>query len=434
MTSHTRHVSSSCSSVASQPISLETSCRSWSCTASIGAQNKTNGRIEIQNVCGSDDEEPAVSDPTAIAPAKHLDLTQSPDWMEYIEVLEQRQMQEGGAGAYDTLRCDLILKNREWNVWGLEFHLDRLQNSYRSLYYAKNGQAAFDKGSQQMESNICQATVDSQRLAETLLEEAKRNIPVPAESHNRGDCDTEIQLFRLTFLWSPKEHDQDGACQAIVVRGHATASTETMEIHSTVQPIVCTVAASNYHTPDATLPCRNRNPQSKVASWTRIRKQMELPSTYKPSGVSEVLMVRKATNGDLELLEGLSSNLFVIYSDNTLRTPAEGVLFGYVRHLVLNCADFCGLSISHRPILLSEASEWKEAFITSSSRLIYPISKILVHDNNDENNDKDDPIFTECWRDPVLVHSDVGTRAKEPQHWQQLLNELLLRAGYPCKD
>ena len=94
-----------------------------------------------------------------------------------------------------------------------------------------------------------------------------------------------------------------------------------------------------------------------------------------PPGVSEVLLTRrpipdrcrddggKGVDGDVhggeipyddddverrerdrvfrntKILEGLTSNFFVIYRDGTVRTARRGVLGGYVRHLVLGCAD-----------------------------------------------------------------------------------------------
>lgn len=160
---------------------------------------------------------------------------------------------------------------------------------------------------------------------------------------------------------------------------------------------------------------------------------MEQPDTYKPPGVSEVLMVRpikgNSNNGgssNLEVLEGLSSNFFVIYKDQTLRTAQEGVLDGYVRHLILDqsLCECCGVRLDPtRPILLKDARKglWKEAFITSSSRLIYPISKILVRSENGTE-------FEEFWSDPLLTSSS-------PEHsqstWRKLLDEILKKGGYP---
>jgi hypothetical protein len=131
-----------------------------------------------------------------------------------------------------------------------------------------------------------------------------------------------------------------------------------------------------------TIPSRYHNPHNKVASWTRIRKTLEAPERYKPPGVSDDSN-NNINNTDLEVLEGLSSNVFIIYKDGTIRTAVDGVLHGYVRQLVLDCAVGCGSSCGlildvNQPIRLQEVHEWKEAFITSSSRLLYPISKIMI--------------------------------------------------------
>ena len=140
----------------------------------------------------------------------------------------------------------------------------------------------------------------------------------------------------------------------------------------------------------------------------------------------------------LELLEGLSSNLFVIYKDGTLRTAQEGVLNGYVRHLVLEAAPNCGLRVdTTKPITLQDAvdGKWSEAFITSSSRLIWPISRILLPASEDESCDNSDHIDNECeiagfkefWCDPALTKPGISVAT--PQ-WQDLLDTILHSEGY----
>lgn len=143
------------------------------------------------------------------------------------------------------------------------------------------------------------------------------------------------------------------------------------------------------------------------------------------TGVSEVLMVRPSQmHGDVDVLEGLSSNVFVVYKDGTIRTAQDGVLNGYVRHLVLECVETCGLKLDPRPILLHEATEglWQGAFITSSTRLIFPIARILMHGADQKE-------FHEFWRDPGLTECNYCSVTKPK--WRQLLDEILRRGGYP---
>jgi len=414
-----------------------------------------------------------------------LDVTTSPDWMEFIELSEQRSLDSGGAGAYDTFRCDLIvgesagitttlsseddsdwLMSHRWRVWGQDFHLQRLQESYRSIAVPDESQQ------QQQHSSIQRALEQSHQIVKALLQQVERSERLTARglppSQSAWEDDVSIQIVRLTLLWSPAQQpaEQDTDMEMIVVRGHACSSAKPMGVHRPVSPIVVSVAAKQKPPAsaaaatssvavavDTSMPSRVRDPQHKVASWTRLRKQMEQPETYKPHGVAEVLMVRplppsSSDHGstesadDVEVLEGLSSNVFVVYQDGTLRTAHDGVLYGYARHLVLQCASSCGLRYDPTlPIVLQDARRglWKEAFITSSSRLVYPISKVLVHTDQDMK-------FEEYWRDPVLCRSsdgddnhhhpngrsqDHGAADAEKPKWQQLLDKILHMGGYP---
>mmetsp|Transcript_4476 Transcript_4476/g.11251 ORF Transcript_4476/g.11251 Transcript_4476/m.11251 type:complete len:159 (+) Transcript_4476:343-819(+) len=108
-------------------------------------------------------------------------------------------------------------------------------------------------------------------------------------------------------------------------------------------------------------------------------------------------MVRKSPEGCLELLEGLSSNVFVIYQDGSLHTASPDlVLPGYVRHLVLqlygghinkksqDADDEHGMEIA--PILLQDVAQWREVFITSSSRLILPVRQIVIRATDEDGS------------------------------------------------
>jgi hypothetical protein len=396
----------------------------WCCTASI---NKESNSVDIANISGFGE---SVDLPFRQLGDKRFDLTASPDWMEFIERSEDRINNEGGAGAYDTLRCDMIIQSdpkTKWRIWGKPFHVNRLQNSFLSLV----NQGQLDPATRTPETDKALATACelSNSIFEALLAEAEASnlLDVREEQQSPLD-DVLVQIVRLSLLWSPSTQGNN-TNNDIVVRGHACCSAKPMQVHRPVDPITVTIAALVGHDKehvavDTSLPTRVHDPQFKVASWTRLRKKMENPETYMPTEVSEVLMVRPSlVNGDLEVLEGLSSNLFVVYKDGTIRTAQDGVLYGYVRHLVLECAEKCGLQLDPRPIMLHDATAglWQEAFITSSSRLIFPISKILMHGDNQK-------YFNEFWHDPALTgYSCPATKPK----WQQLLDEILRRGEYP---
>lgn len=410
----------------------------WCRTCSV----ESDGSIQMDMI-----EEPSSSENAAfrIINQRRFDLTKSADWMEWVEHQEDRSEDPGGAGAYDTLRCDIPISPSSLDmprVWGEKYHLDRLQNSYRSLLEDVDLDGLF----------LETALNDSRAIMHRLLEEAAlaaRKLKVPDTtklSDDSGDISS-IILIRLTLLWStPKE--QEGA-KKIVVKGHATSTCKPIKIHSSPKPIVVSIAAheskadDEHVTLDKSLPTRFLDPENKIASWCRIRRQMESSSTYKPPGVDEVLMVRQRRdlNGRdrLEVLEGISSNVFVIYKDGTLRTATEGVLNGFVRHLVLESANECGIKVDPRPIFLDESDQWKEAFITSSSRLIYPISEILIPSDSPVQDEKgaekrDESIMKVVFHDPVLEATISQTLSRQNDDdspgWLRLLNSILEKGGY----
>ncbi len=157
------------------------------------------------------------------------------------------------------------------------------------------------------------------------------------------------------------------------------------------------------------LPSRFDNqPLAKVSSWCSTRRPLE--SQFKTGDTGEVILTRKGKTerlpseqsdhdkkriesdlGNLELLEGLTSNLFVVYTYGTIRTASANkdddplVLNGYARHyLVLEAAERCGLKIEictdEKAISVQDGIDglWAEAFLTSSIRLIIPIGEIVL--------------------------------------------------------
>lgn len=86
------------------------------------------------------------------------------------------------------------------------------------------------------------------------------------------------------------------------------------------------------------------NAKAKDSEWVRQRKAWE---AGKPADVNEVLLV----SPEGQLLEGLTSNFFVLGTDGAVHTADEGVLNGTVRELILEVGGsvaawlscFCGV-------------------------------------------------------------------------------------------
>jgi Amino-transferase class IV len=446
-------------------------------------ENGALQRLRLERLAGYDDPNDmawraAAIDPPCLATVSHLsrsktlDLTKAPDWMEYVELLEGRSNNVGGAGAYDALRCDILLSHhttvstnndrQKSHVWGQEFHLQRLQASYRSIIDQTNQSKNAD-GHESMtllESNVHSANRRSVQILQALVQEAEQasaitNSPLPERPNEPSEDEVWVQVVRLTLLWSPPLGNLatvDHGSTAIVVRGHACCSLQpvAMRYHQGPSYIDCALAVERVSDGrlrlDPLMPIRHdTKPDTKVAAWTRLRQTFETPLRYKPAGVAEVLMVRacpetvtaSSTNSDdfykeeeVELLEGISSNVFVVYRDGSIHTAPAGVLPGYVRHLVNQSAvAACGSPVSTtRTVLLSDVSEWQEVFITSSSRLIYPVGRIWIPhmDGHPQHEQVDFQVF---WTDGRQGQDDSGAVGDRPM-WHKVYDEILRSANY----
>ena len=66
----------------------------------------------------------------------------------------------------------------------------------------------------------------------------------------------------------------------------------------------------------------------------------------------------------------------MITKKNILVTPKEKILNGITRKKVIDLAKKIGIETEERDIHLNEITEIKEAFITSSTKRMLPVSKI----------------------------------------------------------
>ena len=112
------------------------------------------------------------------------------------------------------------------------------------------------------------------------------------------------------------------------------------------------------------------NPTIKNSEWVLERKKVV-------DETAEDTLLTNELNPD-EVLEGSQTNFFIVRKDNVLQTsPDEFVLHGTIRKIVLEASKELGLSVLFKNPCLSEANEiWREAFLTSTSRLVLSIDEI----------------------------------------------------------
>ena len=287
---------------------------------------------------------------------------------EWMEDIADREGRDHGTGAYTVVRCEVNYgEDRRWGCWGLEdFHLKRLASSFRLLLMHRGMCLEEDYEELKKETRI---------VADTLLREAKH---------------LEAPVLMLTILWTPGEISPALSPR---VRGHVAVANVPDELS---KPITACVALPTEPTGEALslLPSRQESsfevgPSAKISAWCTSRRPLE-GVRFKPQGVDEVLLVRKRIDvggetdfiDSLEVLEGLTSNLFVIYNDGTVRTACtSSVLSGYARSVVLQSISSCpGLRAVETAATLSDAREgmWSEVFVSSAVRLIVPLRKVIL--------------------------------------------------------
>jgi hypothetical protein len=356
-----------------------------------------------------DDDEEENSIITSVA-----NVSPSPrQWMEDIE------QSEGYGGAYTVMRCEIIGSDgssegdgHRWKVWGQDFHLKRLWTSYVVKYAMDHQSAAAATAA----AAAAAAAVDGEEgvyfgtpIAQTnalILDMLGRVGGIMKAEMSAAAADT-VPVVMLTILWT-KIADSDDRLP-IRVRAHGSIASVPSPRHGKllsagIQTSIALPPINNELTLQrdwSSCPNRYENrPDAKDSSWCRNRRPLE--DMYKPDEIGEVLLARPIDGADtisvgelggIELLEGLTSNLFVVYKDGTLRTAAlEGnVLRGYARHLVLEAAERLGLRHDDtNPVLLQDAIDgmWSEVFITSAIRLVVPVTSISLPEYMDKGETK----------------------------------------------
>jgi branched-subunit amino acid aminotransferase/4-amino-4-deoxychorismate lyase len=89
------------------------------------------------------------------------------------------------------------------------------------------------------------------------------------------------------------------------------------------------------------------------------------------AGVHEGLLHRDGC-----LTEGSNSNLFVVMAGVVITPPAQTVLSGVTRDIVIALAAANGIPLREDPLLIADTPRWDECFITSTSRHVMPVTVV----------------------------------------------------------
>ncbi len=79
------------------------------------------------------------------------------------------------------------------------------------------------------------------------------------------------------------------------------------------------------------------------------------------------------------ITEGSRSNFFAVFGNSLITPPANQVLKGITRKMVISLAINNGIELIERPIHYSEIDKMNGAFITGTSLKVLPINAIASH-------------------------------------------------------
>jgi len=382
--------------------------------------------------------------------SRSLDLASPREWLEYWEDHYHC------SGCYTVLRCDYnLLAGRKfpktiaaaaaagsaaatnWRIWGRNFHLQRLRESYLCLLQE-------DIHIVNQEHSLEEWKQSANKLIDTLLSQAEAELSNRyLESEHQDLPPDSIIVFMVTLLWQPAQQIKMGDVGSIkqqqqqqqqqqspvetLAKGHICSSLSVQSTNQYPKPMRAALALpSGKSSKLGGWPNRiDFHPTAKLSSWCRQRRPLE--EALKLPNIDEVILLKESQGESsekvetFEMLEGLTTNLFFVFPGRILRTaPGKTVLQGYARHLVLKHAEKCGLIVdASKAVTLEDLKECQEVFATSSIRIIVPVKELLF------------PVYQKDQDDtPVELQSLWSSSScSEPEsrpYWQRLLDSIMV--------
>ncbi|KAG9063142.1 hypothetical protein KI688_004742 [Linnemannia hyalina] len=155
-----------------------------------------------------------------------------------------------------------------------------------------------------------------------------------------------------------------------------------------------------------------RHATAKDSQWVRDRSSLRA-SMDKDS--DEALLFENSTQ---DIYEGLSSNFFAFDRERRtiLTAPLDSVLQGTILKVVMNVCNVENIAFEFKFPNLKQIHEWEGAFVSSTSRLVLPIEKLVMPDGNVKEFEPSPTIelirrevLKECRKrvEPLLTKEDI---------------------------
>jgi branched-subunit amino acid aminotransferase/4-amino-4-deoxychorismate lyase len=146
-----------------------------------------------------------------------------------------------------------------------------------------------------------------------------------------------------------------------------------------------TPVAPNFFAAQYALPrvaAEEREQGCALLTWQHVRELPEVKSINYLTGIlAQRELKRQGAHYLLyhdgrQVLESDRSNFLVLTRDGALATPRHGVLAGITRAKTLDMARQLGMVVEEREVPLDEMAQAREAYLTSSTKGVLPVTRI----------------------------------------------------------
>lgn len=126
------------------------------------------------------------------------------------------------------------------------------------------------------------------------------------------------------------------------------------------------------------------NATLKLMTYPHLRELPEIKTTNYITGISLLPELKKRGADDLLYLDGewvresVRSNFFLVLEGERVVTPAKKILLGVTRKQILHLARQ-RYTVEEREVHVSEIGQAREAFFTSSTKGLFPVTEIDGH-------------------------------------------------------
>jgi len=266
---------------------------------------------------------------------------------------------EGKRGAYTTARS---VDQRA--VFEFEAHVERLVETTRLMMEsdeAGGGECLSKHGDALCFTKLRPKVLGSVKVG---MEAFREQQSAKAKLENEGGKDEEMKLT-LLLTWDAENMD---IYTLVTPLGERPA-----------QPVKVQIGGKP-----------RQNALAKDSEWTRQRRELE---QAKPRDCNEVILV----DDEGRLFEGLQTNFYVL-KDSKLQTAGKGILEGTVRKMLLEECVKEGFPVDLSAPNIMEMDQWQGVFISSTSRLLLPVSEVIYSGREGEQKTRSftplDPLVT----------------------------------------